>query len=179
MQVTHVQDKVTHAVIGGGGTIDFGISSSAEFFNILSSTLYSDQILAVVREVLCNAWDAHIEAGCTDKPVQITLDNGKFSIKDFGKGIHHDDIGPIYGTYGNSTKKNDGNQTGGFGLGCKAPFAYTEHFEVISCHQGVKTIYAMTKSSAQVTGKPGITTIAQFPTTETGLTVTIQVALAI
>ncbi len=176
MQVTHVQDKVTHAVIGGGDTIDFGISSSAEFFNILSSTLYSDQILAVVREVLCNAWDAHIEAGCTDKPVQITLDNNKFSIKDFGKGIHHDDIGPIYGTYGNSTKKNDGNQTGGFGLGCKAPFAYTEHFEVISCHQGVKTIYTMAKSSAQVTGKPGITTIAQFPTTETGLTVTIQVA---
>lgn len=62
MQVTHTDDHITHAVIGGGQTIDFGISNNAEFFHILSSTLYTNQELAVVREVLCNAWDAHIEA---------------------------------------------------------------------------------------------------------------------
>lgn len=174
MQVSSVSDHVTHAVIGGKQTIDFGISDSAEFFNILSSTLYSDQILAVVREVLCNAWDAHIEAGCSNRPIEITLDNEKLSIRDYGLGIHHDDIGPIYGVYGNSTKKHDGKQTGGFGLGCKAPFAYTEHFEVVSSHAGVRTIYNMSKSSAQVMGKPGIIPIASFPTTETGLQVTIQ-----
>lgn len=176
MQVAYAQDHVTHAVIGGGSTIDFGISNSAEFFNILSSTLYKDQILAVVRETICNAWDAHIEAGITDTAIEISLDNNKLTIKDFGKGIHHDDIGIIYGTYGNSTKKNDGNQTGGFGLGCKSPFAYTDHFEVVSQHDGVRTIYAMAKSSAQVGGKPGITTIAQFPTQETGLTVSLMVS---
>lgn len=175
MQVAHQNDHVTHAVIGGGDTIDFGISSSAEFFNILSSTLYKDQILAVAREVLCNAWDAHIEAGVTDKPVEITLTDNKIIVKDFGKGIHRDDIGPIYGTYGGSTKKNDGTQTGGFGLGCKAPFAYTDHFEVTSSHEGVKTIYNMSKSSAQAQGKPGIVPIASFPTTETGLTVSIRI----
>lgn len=175
MQVSHTNDHVTHAIIGGGETIDFGISSSAEFFNILSSTLYKDQILAVVREVLCNAWDAHIEAGCTDKPIVVELVDNKLIVRDSGKGIHHEDIGLIYGTYGNSTKKNDGKQTGGFGLGCKAPFAYTEHFEVTSSNDGVRTIYAMSKSSAQVGGKPGITTIAQFPTTETGLSVSINV----
>lgn len=175
MQVSQVQDHVTHAVIGGKQTIDFGISNSPEFFNILSSTLYKDQILAVVREVLCNAWDAHIEAGCTDKPVQITLDSDKFTIKDFGKGIHHDDMGLIYGTYGNSTKKNDGNQTGGFGLGCKAPFAYIDYFEVISCHEGTKTIYNLSKSSQQAMGKPGIIPIASVPTEDTGLTVSIRI----
>lgn len=175
MQVAQQHEHVTHAVIGGKQAIEFGISSSAEFFNILSSTLYSDQILAVVREVLCNAWDAHIEAGYKDVPVQVTLTNDKFVIKDFGKGIHHDDMGPIYATYGNSTKKNDGNQTGGFGLGCKAPFAYTEHFEVTSCHAGVKTIYTISKSSAQAQGKPGITPIASFPTSETGLQVSIGI----
>lgn len=175
MQVSQVQDHVTHAVIGGGQTIEFGISSSAEFFNILSSTLYKDQILAVTREVLCNANDAHIEAGCTSIPVEITLNETTFIVKDFGKGIHRDDIGPIYGTYGNSTKKNDGKQTGGFGLGCKAPFAYTEHFEVISCHEGIKTIYNMSKSSGQAMGKPGIVPIHSFPTTDTGLQVTIKI----
>lgn len=176
MQVSQVNDHVTHAVIGGAAAIDFGISSSAEFFNILSSTLYKDQILAVVREVLCNAWDAHIESGCTDKPVEITLTDDRFVIKDFGKGIHRDDMGLIYGTYGNSTKKNDGTQTGGFGLGCKAPFAYTDHFEVISCHDGVKTIYNLSKSSAQAMGKPGIVPIASFPANgETGLQVSIHI----
>lgn len=175
MQVTHQNEFVTHAVIGGKQTIDFGISSSAEFFNILSSTLYKDQILAVVREVLCNAWDAHIEAGCTHKPVELTLTSEKFTIKDFGTGIHHDDMGPIYGTYGNSTKKNDGNQTGGFGLGCKAPFAYTDHFEVISSHANVRTIYNLSKSSAQAQGKPGIIPIASFPTDEHGLQVSIRI----
>ncbi len=178
MQVSHVQDHITHAVIGGGETIDFGISNSAEFFNILSSTLYKDQILAVVRETLCNEWDAHIEAGITHIPVEVTLDAEKFIIRDFGKGIHKDDMGLIYGTYGNSTKKNDGLQTGGFGLGCKSPFAYTDHFEVVSFHDGVKTIYNLSKSSAAAMGKPGIVPIASFPTTESGLQVTIRIKSA-
>lgn len=175
MQVSHVQDHITHAVIGGSQAIEFGISNSAEFFNILSSTLYKDQILAVVRETLCNAWDAHIEAGVTHIPFEVTLDSEKIVIRDFGKGIHKDDMGLIYGTYGNSTKKNDGQQTGGFGLGCKSPFAYTDHFEVQSNHDGVRTIYNLSKSSAAAMGKPGIVPIASFPTTETGLQVTINI----
>ena len=175
MQVSEQKDHITHAVIGGGKTIDFGISNSAEFFNILSSTLYKDQRLAVAREVLCNANDAHIEAGCTDIPIKITLTREKFIIRDQGKGIHRDDMGLIYGTYGNSTKKNDGTQTGGFGLGCKAPFAYTDHFEVTSNHDGVRTIYNLSKSSAQAQGKPGIVPIASFPTDQTGLTVSIPI----
>lgn len=175
MQVSHVKDHVTHAVIGGGQTIDFGISDSAEFFNILSSTLYKDQKLAVARETLCNAWDAHIEAKRTHIPVEITLTEDTLTIRDFGTGIHHDDMGPIYGTYGNSTKKNDGKQTGGFGLGCKAPFAYTDHFEVQSFHEGVRTIYNLSKSSATAMGKPGIVPIAAFDTTETGLQVSMHI----
>lgn len=178
MQVTHENDHVTHAVIGGKETIEFGISSSAEFFNILSSTLYSDQLLAVVREVLCNAWDAHIVAGCTDRAVEVSLSTSELVVRDFGLGIPHDQIGPIYGTYGNSTKKNDGKQTGGFGLGCKAPFAYTEHFEVISTNGGIRTIYAISKSSAQALGKPGITPITSFPSTDHGLAVKIPVKCA-
>ena len=103
MQVTHSAD---HMLIGGAKTIEFGISNDAAFFQILSSTLYSDQRLAVAREVLCNAWDAHIRAGITDKPIEVT-------ITDF--------MGPLYGTYGGTDKNNNGLETGGFGLGCKAP----------------------------------------------------------
>lgn len=176
MQVSHVQDHVTHAVIGGRKQIDFGISDSPEFFNILSSTLYSDQELAVAREVLCNAWDAHIEAGCTDRAVEVTITDDQIIFKDYGKGIHDDDMGPRYCTYGASDKKLNGAVTGGFGLGCKAPFCMADHFEVTSSHAGRRTIYKLSKSSAEVNGKPGLTPIASFPTEETGLQVTIPIA---
>lgn len=175
MQVTQANELITHAVISGTAQIDMGISNSAEFFQILSSTLYSDQLLAVVRETTCNAWDAHVEAGCTDKPIQITVDSTKVVIRDFGHGIHHDLMGPIYGVYGASTKKNDGLQTGGFGLGCKAPFAYTDHFQVTSNHAGTRSIYSMSRSSAQVGGKPAIIPIASFHTEDTGLEVSINI----
>jgi len=175
MQVTSTSEFITHAVISGTAQIDMGISNSAEFFQILSSTLYSDQMLAVVRETTCNAWDAHVESDRTDTPIQITVDSNKVVIRDFGHGIHHDNMGPIYGIYGASTKKNDGTQTGGFGLGCKAPFAYTDHFQVTSNHAGTKTIYSMSKSSAQVGGKPAIIPITSFASDETGLEVSINI----
>lgn len=175
MRVTHVEDNITHAIIGGATAIDFGISDNPEFFNILSSTLYKNQKLAVVRETLCNAWDAHIEADKTDVPIKIKLTSDELSIEDFGPGIPHDKIGPIYGTYGNSTKKNDGRATGGFGLGCKAPFAYTDHFEVISSNGGVATIYNLSKSNAEVGGKPGIIPITNYPCDVSGLKVTIPI----
>jgi hypothetical protein len=174
MQVNQISDHVTHAVIGGHKAINFTISDDAELMNVLSKALYTDQQLAVIRETLCNAWDAHIEAGITDKPFWITLDNDELIIRDFGHGIPLDMIGPVYGTYGGSTKKMNGNVTGGFGLGCKAPFAFTDHFEVTSWNQGTMTVYNMSKSSAEVKGKPGIIPIVSVPTTETGLQVRIK-----
>src|SRR5690606_14046504 len=173
MLVAHQDDRITHAVIGGKKAINFGISDDPAFFQILSSALYKDPMLAMVRETICNAWDAHIENECTDRPIQITLDDDYLIIKDFGKGIPDNLIGPIYAIYGASTKKNDGRQTGGFGLGCKSPFAYTDHFEVTSCHGGMKTIYNISKSSAGVQGKPTIIPIASFPSNETGIQVKI------
>ncbi len=173
MLVSHTEDHITHAVIGGKKSMNFGISDDPAFFQILSSALYKDPMLAMVRETICNAWDAHIESGRTNQPLIISLDDDQLTIKDFGPGIPEDLIQPIYGVYGASTKKNDGRQTGGFGLGCKSPFAYTDHFEVTSCHAGVKTIYNMSKSSAEVGGKPSIVPIASFPTDEHGITVRI------
>lgn len=175
MQVTHVQDHVTHAQLGGQESIELSVTDSADFMIMMSSTLYSNQILAVVREVICNAWDAHIEAGRTDIPINITIEGDKLTIRDYGFGISRAMIGPIYGVYGNSTKRNDGKQTGGFGLGCKAPFAYVDHFQVTSHHEGVKTVYNMTKASSNNKGKPGINPLFSMPTTESGMEILIHI----
>lgn len=175
MRVSQVNDHVTHAVIGGATPINFGISDSPEFFNILSSTLYTDQKLAVVRETLCNAWDAHIENNCTNKAVEVTVRDGYMIIRDYGTGIPKNLIGQIYGTYGGSTKKDNKGVTGGFGLGCKAPFAYADHFEVTSWNGGFKTIYNLSKSNVEVGGKPSIMEIISVKTDETGLQVKIPI----
>lgn len=168
MQVTQLTDHVSHAILGGGHTIAMEMSDSAEFFAILYKSLYSDEKLAVVRETLCNAWDAHIEAGCTGTPLEIILNANELIIRDFGKGIPRALIGPIYGVMGGSTKEANVLVTGGFGLGCKAPFAYGDHFEVTSWSQvdGLMTVYQMSKSNAEKKGKPGITPILSVPITD-------------
>lgn len=176
MQVADNNQLATTATLGTQEAMSFAISDDPAFYQVLSANLYSNPKLAMCRETLCNLWDAHIEAGITDKPglVEITEDN--FLIfRDYGKGIPADLIGMVYGTYGASTKKTDSKQTGGFGLGCKSPFAYTDSFQVTSFNQGVKTIYSVSKSAVETGGRPGIIPIASFPTEESGLEVKIPI----
>ena len=179
MEVTHREDKVTHAVITAHRAMDVQLSDDATFLHTLTATLYSDQKGAVVREIICNAWDAHKVSGRTHLPIVVTLTHESMTFKDSGPGIPPGtEMLKIYGTYGGSTKRNDGKQTGGFGLGSKAPWAYSDQFTVISCHKGTKTIYNMSKSSAEVAGKPSIIPITSMPTEEEGVTVVVPIKRA-
>lgn len=173
MQVSHAADHLTHAVINAGEQLGFGVSDDPMFFQMLYSSLYENPIRAAIREPLCNAWDANIDNGKRDVPLEVTLTETSLTIKDSGKGIPHDKIQEIYLILGKSTKVQQSDQTGGFGLGCKAPFAYADHFEVRSAVDGVCTIYRLIKVSPEHGGRPAATVIASFPTDETGLTVTI------
>lgn len=179
MEVTHLDQFDTHAVIGGAKAQAFRMAETAEFFTVLSDTLYSNKKLAVVREVICNAWDAHIKAGKKDTPVRITLNEKELIIEDQGPGIPEDAIVDIYCTYGKSTKVQDDDQTGGFGLGSKAPFAYTAHFTVINKHKGFRTVYAVSRGSTQTGGKPDIRQMVRVPDDTTGVTVTIPLVNSI
>ena len=55
--------------------------------NILRSQIYSDKIMAVIREIAVNAIDSHVEAGCPDRPIEVTLptrNETTLRIRDFG-----------------------------------------------------------------------------------------------
>lgn len=175
MQVNHVEDHATHAVITSHVAREVTMSTDAALMHMLSSLIYKNPRLAMVREVMCNAWDAHIDANVKDVPILVTLAEGKLTIRDYGKGIHDDKIASIYGVYGKSTKRNDSSSTGGFGIGSKSPWSYVDHFQVASYHQGKKTFYTMSKASPETDGKPNITPIVTVPTTETGLEVSIDI----
>lgn len=132
-------------------TSAFGIARTPHMFNILSSGLYSDKIAAVLREISCNAMDAHIMGGVPDRPFQVKLPTSldrSFHVKDWGPGLNDQEVRELYTTYGWSSKQNSDDVTGAFGLGSKSPFAYTtqneqdsDGFTIVSTKDGFKRIY--------------------------------------
>jgi len=113
----------------------FEIHSSAHAFKILSSGLYRDKILAIIRELSCNAYDAHKAANKSNKPFKLQLPTSldpMFIIRDYGHGLCHEDMMELYTTYFQSTKTNSNKFIGALGLGSKSPFSYTESFIVNS-----------------------------------------------
>ena len=173
MDAYAVEERDDYVVVGGQANRELKIASSSHTFQLLADGLYSDKVMACVREIICNAYDAHIEAG-VDKPIEITLTKTELTIRDFGRGIPDDKIVDNYGTYCFSTKADDDRQIGGLGLGSKAPFAYAEQFTVTSCHNGVKSIYVMHIGDETSDGLPAIKPILSVPTDETGLAVTVM-----
>jgi hypothetical protein len=121
MQVTHTEDHVTHAVIGGAKQIDYYQRTVLNSFYILSSTLYSDQKLAVVRETVCNAWDAHIDSNRKDKAITITVFEEAITIRDYVYGHSQGSDWPYLRRLWCFHQKNDGNATGGFWSGLQVP----------------------------------------------------------
>jgi hypothetical protein len=127
-------------------SVSFGIKDSgfAHIFNVLRNQLYSDKVLAVVREYSCNAFDAHVAAGKASEPIKVTLPNRlnpNLSIRDYGDALSDDDIKNIYAFYGESTKRNTNDQIGMLGIGSKAAFAYGDNFVINSYINGKRHTY--------------------------------------
>jgi len=114
----------------------FGIGNLALILNILRSKMYPDPIKTIVQEIASNARDAHREVGKADIPIEITLPNtinsDTFQVRDFGPGISPARMTDVFLLYGESTKRNSNDETGGFGLGAKTPFSYNDSFSIVS-----------------------------------------------
>jgi hypothetical protein len=113
---------------------NFDIGDKRVILEILRGKMYSNPIQTICQEIMSNARDAHREIGKDDIPIVVKLPNKfepDFYIKDFGPGITPDRMGDVFIKYGSSTKRGDNIQAGGFGLGAKSPFSYTDSFSVI------------------------------------------------
>ena len=143
----------------------FKIKASAKAFDILSSGLYSDKITAIIRELSCNAYDSHIQAGNTE-PFLVHLPNSLepfFSIRDYGTGLSKQDVIQIFTTYFESTKTNSNDFVGCLGLGSKSPFSYTDSFSVTSFYNGTKLVYNAFKNEQNL---PTIVLMSEEATAE-------------
>jgi len=124
----------------------FTIEMNSAAVDILSSKIYTNNYLAIVRELTCNAWDAHVAAGTTDTPFDVIFPStlkSDFQVRDYGTGLSHDNVMYLYTTYFGSDKRNSNDAIGGLGLGSKAPFAYTDAFSVRSFYKGTVRTYAI------------------------------------
>lgn len=140
----------THSVTNAQDTIALGLDprAAAHFMHTLSN-LYSDPILAVVREYSTNARDSHLEAG-VDRPIEVTLptaDNPYFTVRDYGVGLSLDEIRNVYALYGASTKRDSDLVTGTLGFGCKSGLTYAPlGFTVTAVKGGVKVVAVIAKT---------------------------------
>tara|TARA_R110000868_G_scaffold200970_3_gene448542 strand:+ start:1314 stop:3722 length:2409 start_codon:yes stop_codon:yes gene_type:complete len=109
---------------------------------LLRDKMYKNKIGAVCREVVSNSRDANREAGRESTPVCVELTNNLGSLlsdeetyitfQDNGIGISPSRMDNIFLKYGGSTKRDSDKYTGGFGIGAKTPFAYSNEFVIIT-----------------------------------------------
>ena len=153
-------------IVQPDSSIEYKVKQDGNLFKILSDSLYTDKIEAVIRELCTNAQDSHIDANQT-KPFDVTIpstDFPYFVVKDYGLGLDNEEIENVYSTYNSSTKRASEKTTGSLGLGSKSPFAYTEYFLISAIKNGIKRVYL--SSFKKGSDYPILTLQAEEKTTE-------------
>lgn len=112
--------------------------AKATFF--LRDKIYTDKLKAAVTESLCNAIDEHRKHNIK-RPVEIGLSLEELYIRDFATGLSDDDVKKVFFQYFESTKSDSNAGIGGFGIGAKAPGAYSDIYYVTSFFNGEQTVF--------------------------------------
>ena len=142
---------------------NFSISDMSLVMELLSK-LYNNPRQTLTQEYISNARDANRESGST-RPIEIkapTLLDSTMVIRDFGLGISPDRMEKVFKSYGTSTKRDTNNQVGGFGIGSKSAFSYTDSFAITTFIDGIKRDYLAHKTAKA----GGLTLLSEAPTSE-------------
>lgn len=141
---------VTQDLLGGKNTSRGRAEVSEDVLGFIVNQLtdaYVDPLQAALREVVSNAVDATAMAG-KRTPVKITLPSPlspNLVVEDFGTGMSLDQVKTNYVMYGSSTKVNNFEQIGEYGLGAKAPLAFTRRYMVETSKDGFTTVFSMSR----------------------------------
>jgi len=124
-------------------TQNFGIGDASVVIEILRNRLYKHKVRTLVQEYISNARDANREVD-SKRDIEIIAPSHfdpTFKVRDFGQGISPERMSTIFIKYGASTKRDSNNQTGGFGIGAKSAWSYTDSFTIITHIDGIKRTY--------------------------------------
>lgn len=143
--------------VSSSKSMDLSANARAYIFKMFSSSIYSNPIGTVVREITSNCFDAHVEAG-VNYPVLIKktfndITNTHYlSFIDYGVGISPERMYDVCAVYFESTKSNSDDQIGGYGIGMKSPLAYKRlqedgsfdnSYYAITNYNGIKYMYCI------------------------------------
>lgn len=169
-----ILDNKTTSLGGNAPMQNFSIDMNEHVFKMLTSNVYTDTVLAVMREWSTNAIDACIDA---DLPIKYdvnlpTLLNSEFSVRDYGTGLSEEDILGLFSMLGASTKRTSNKFNGTFGIGRMSGLAYADSFNIDSYYNGEKISYLISTDS----GIPQTISLGRTNTTEpNGLKLTVVV----
>jgi len=138
------KDSLDLLKIGDMEEHSFSIVTNPKMFEILSNKLYSNKILAPIRELSTNAIDSHIDAGKSDIPIKVHLPSINdliFKVEDEGTGLSEEQVITLYSVYGKSSRDQSNEFAGCLGLGSKSPFAYSKTFQVVSTYNKRRSFY--------------------------------------
>lgn len=116
--------------------------------NLISN--YNNAELATLREWVSNAHDSHVVAG-QKRPVEVTLPtrwSPTLTVEDFGIGMSYSDVENVYSVFLSSTKDQDNEGIGGFGIGGKAALALADQYTMIAVKDGLKNIFIFERSNS-------------------------------
>ena len=129
--------KNTESIFEDGLNIKMEMNTtSSKSFDIVSNRIYKNKKESIIRELIANGIDAcvainSIEPIIVHYPEFKNID-GKiddlFFIQDFGIGMTKEIFQNVFCNYFTSTKENNKDLIGGYGLGGKTPFMYTDIF---------------------------------------------------
>ena len=160
---------------------EMGVSAKRvqKILGYMRDNIYSDKVLAVVREYSANGLDEHKKFGIK-RPVSIGIresDEGhSFFVRDYAKGLSDDGVRNVFAMSGESTKDNSDDEIGGFGIGAKCGLSYADSFFVHSYFGGQKTTYSFALGANSIGDTVGLVyDLGKSPTTETGIEIEVPI----
>lgn len=145
------------------GSFEMKMNAQAKAFALLSDSLYSKPYHAIIRELVSNAVDASILIHKTEEeqhnnPVFVNIPQSTqdvFYVQDSGIGMSLMTVLETFSVYFNSTKEDSVDEIGGYGLGGKTPFIYTNEFTIeTTCPEdGVRRtfVFMMPRTENEIT----------------------------
>lgn len=153
----------------------------AVLIDLQINKLYKNKIRAAIQEYISNARDANVDAGNSQCPIRVflpTQETPTFSVSDDGFGMSPELVKNYICVLGASTKRDNNNCIGAYGLGVKCGYAYIkdngQQFSITTVYEGNKYSYLLHYDQD---GLPMVSLLDTVQTTEpSGTTVTIPVS---
>lgn len=149
-----------------GETSEFRIATNSKAFRVLVDGIYADKVGSIVRELMSNAYDAHVRQDNLSTPFEVRLPNSLnpvFSIRDFGCSMTHEFVMQSYSCLFESSKGATNEEVGAFGLGAKSFLAYTDACTLTCWADDERRSYAVAINDS---GVPEVRLVHRAPSDE-------------